>query len=892
MTRWKPALRMARRDLWTHKRRSLLLMCLVALPVVVAVTVAQFHHNTRWQGERAARAAMGGADAVIEVTPYTAVQVSYWPSEMMWEPLTEDGSVLGERKRLTAARDATTIDPVRLLPDGTRVIDSLTYGSVPLGTGGTGHVKIIDASDPMSEGLADVSAGSAPTAADEVAITSAAAEALELVDDDGQPLAGAAIDLLDGTQVRVVGVIDPRGSSSYPGSIEMLAAPHSVVADQALAHEPTDALASSRYLVDLPDATASEMRELVDSLAAEGVAVLPRDAMHHPREWNVQGSAAPVDVTALAIGALVVLFGLIEVVLLVGSAFAVGARRQIRDLGLVAANGGASRDTRTVLLAQGLVLGAGASVLGAAVGLLTFHVSIPAYESVANVRVWTDHVDWLSVVGLTLLGAVTGLIAALVPGWSISRMSAVDALSGQFAVRDNELRASRPGVLLTAGGMLVVLSSGWWIAHEFADRDAPSGVDAMYVVSPSPVPVVVGAIGLLLLIAGITWLAPHVVRHVAGGAGYLSVSGRLAVRDASRHRFRTAASAVTLMVAVAGMVFTGFAVQAASAQVIRDTSELGPRWLSVDVSSADTDETTGEKRLANALDAIHQHIGAAQTFVAYTPARPGAAPYAEPFLGARNTFGGAVRIVDGATLERLVRASDDVLEVFDSGGVVTTASASVSGGTARITFNPPGKKYDGRWDLPAVVTEPSDVGNGIEMPDAWMSAATAESLGFVPTPSTVTVLAERDLTADDLDALGVRGISASSAVRELEQVGLLRFAALGGAALLTLLIVGIAVALTSAEGRADQATMAAIGAGRRHRRLIGAMHGMFIGVVGALLGTVVGLPAGAALMQVDGAPGTPIPWLMLLAVPLIPLLAWVAGWVATPTRLTLVRRTD
>lgn len=70
------------------------------------------------------------------------------------------------------------------------------------------------------------------------------------------------------------------------------------------------------------------------------------------------------------------------------------------------------------------------------------------------------------------------------------------------------------------------------------------------------------------------------------------------------------------------------------------------------------------------------------------------------------------------------------------------------------------------------------------------------------------------------------------------------------------------------------------------------MHGMFIGVVGALLGTVVGLPAGAALMQVDGAPGTPMPWLMLLAVPLIPLLAWAAGWVATPTRLTLVRRTD
>ncbi len=51
---------------------------------------------------------------------------------------------------------------------------------------------------------------------------------------------------------------------------------------------------------------------------------------------------------ALAIG-----FGVLEIVLLAGTAFAVGARRQTRELGLVAAAGGTARDVRRIVLLQG-----------------------------------------------------------------------------------------------------------------------------------------------------------------------------------------------------------------------------------------------------------------------------------------------------------------------------------------------------------------------------------------------------------------------------------------------------------------------------------------------------------------------------------------------------------
>lgn len=55
--------------------------------------------------------------------------------------------------------------------------------------------------------------------------------------------------------------------------------------------------------------------------------------------------------------ALIVGLGLLEVVLLAGAAFAVAARRQVRDLGLVASNGGTARHVRRIVLAQGLLLG-------------------------------------------------------------------------------------------------------------------------------------------------------------------------------------------------------------------------------------------------------------------------------------------------------------------------------------------------------------------------------------------------------------------------------------------------------------------------------------------------------------------------------------------------------
>jgi len=232
------------------------------------------------------------------------------------------------------------------------------------------------------------------------------------------------------------------------------------------------------------------------------------------------------------------------------------------------------------------------------------------------------------------------------------------------------------------------------------------------------------------------------------------------------------------------------------------------------------------------------------------------------------------------------------IRAFRSGSVVTHGAASLvhDGSVTLADFSNPGRPGR-RWQLPAISVGKvsSKVG---WFSSAWMSLSAAREHGFTVKPMEIAVQVNRTVTTDDLTRLAVHGINAWSPDPDQSTVRWVRLAALGIAALLTLVVAGIAVALAAAEGRADTATMAAIGAGPWRRRGFGAMHGLFLGVVGALLGVVVGLPSAASLMQADGLPGIEVPWLVIAAAVLVvPLLGAVAGWLVTPTRLPLVRRT-
>jgi len=147
------------------------------------------------------------------------------------------------------------------------------------------------------------------------------------------------------------------------------------------------------------------------------------------------------------------------------------------------------------------------------------------------------------------------------------------------------------------------------------------------------------------------------------------------------------------------------------------------------------------------------------------------------------------------------------------------------------------------------------------------------------------------MTQDQLDRLEIYGLHASSSDPERTRLGRLQYAGLGVAGLLTLLVVGIGVALAAAESRDDVATLAAVGAGPWQRRGFGAMHGLFLGLVGSALGVAVGVPAGLALTQVDGLPGVDMAWLPTVGtIAVVLALSWLAGGIVTPSKFRLTRR--
>ena len=113
----------------------------------------------------------------------------------------------------------------------------------------------------------------------------------------------------------------------------------------------------------------------------------------------------------------------------------------------------------------------------------------------------------------------------------------------------------------------------------------------------------------------------------------------------------------------------------------------------------------------------------------------------------------------------------------------------------------------------------------------------------------------------------------------------------GIAGFVTLAGVAISVALSAAEGRADLATLAAVGAPPSRRRALAASQALLVAGVGCALGLALGTFVVFAARATTGSPEFVVPWGNLVLTGLaVPLAAVVVAALGTPSRLPLVRR--
>lgn len=536
---WRAAIRIARRDAWRFKGRSFLVLAMLALPILGVSAADLTLRSAELSTAQSLDRDLGGADARVNDPRLGGVALmqnpkgdNYMPEGNYDDKPWPDGE--------TDVRAAVPPTTESLVDSVGRAKLRTTHGLLNT------EVRELKAADPMAEGIMHLDRGRFPEKAGEVAATTAFLESSGLY--VGSELTARGLD----TTYRIVGAYELPNAL---GEAQVNALPGALLAplDKALiAAELPGSETATTYLVSV-SGDAGFTWNMVKEINKKGVTVLSRAVMLDPpadsdvRLYQQEGMAnnpgGADNATELAVVGTVVGLAMLEICLLAGPAFAVGARRSRRQLGLVGANGGDRHHIRAIVLSGGLVLGAVAAVVGTALGIVLTVALQPVLEDLLGKRFGSLDLRPLELTGIALIAVVTGLLAAIVPAVTASRQTVVASLTGRRGIR----KSSR--VLPILGLTAVLLGAGI----------------ALYGSTVSDQPAFVGG-GSALAELGVVALTPALVGLFGRIGRWLPLSPRLALRDAVRNRGRTAPAVAAVLAAVAGTVAVATYTSSSQAQ--------------------------------------------------------------------------------------------------------------------------------------------------------------------------------------------------------------------------------------------------------------------------------------------------------------------------------------
>jgi putative ABC transport system permease protein len=890
--RWagrRAVLRLARRDALRHRARSLLVIAMIALPVAGLAAVDVVARTGQVQGTSSGLGLPAGVDA----------QVRWYDGSTVEQ--TPDGSSVSYGGDGDGADEPPTDDEVARRTGATVVLSSRSdSGRLVLPDGRSRSAELVETEleSPLAPAVVGtVVGGRAPQAPGEVALSRGALDAVRAEPGDTVRLSDRA------AAVRVVGEVRSPGepAGGEPQAVR-------VVGRDGLLAE-TSGWERTWFL-----RTPEPLRwDDVLRLNELGYVVVSRAVLDDPPPDEqvpllAQQQPTEPDLDAAAFVVLAAGMGLLEVVLLAGPAFAVGARRSKRLLALLAATGGDRRQVRDVVLAQGLVLGLVGAATGLVLGVLLGVAALPVLERVQEQDLAPAVLRPLDLLAIGLVGLVTAVLAALLPARGVSRQDVAVTLAG----RREPVRA-RAGVPVLGLALAVV---GFVLVLVGVQRRSPLTILAG---------AALGQVGLVLC-------TPTVVRLLGRTGRFLPLTPRLAVRDAARNLGRTAPAVAAVMAAVAGTVASSIFVASLSEHDERMyVPQLPPGQLQVVPSSGSTGADVADVERAvrgflpgSGITTLHA-VGArcsSSGCVEVLPVVPqdGRCPLealtrpptdAELTAAERDPrctgvaggrgFGGSPSVDDGTALPLLLGRDDAAAGaalragralVLDPRLVANgTVELEVTGDGSRRTLRLPAQPVtpaEGDWNLPASVVLPP---------------ATADSLGLPVVVRELRVVPQRSVTEAQEERLA-RAVSSGTDYLYVERgyqdayaPGLL--ALVIGAALVTVGAVATSTSLAMTDARPDLATMAAVGASRSVRRRMALVTALVLAGLGAALGAVAGgvpgVAAVRALQQDAGAGDWPlvVPWTSLLLIAVVaPLAAGLLIALFTRSRLPVVHRRD
>jgi putative ABC transport system permease protein len=889
---WLSALRIARREARRARGRTALVVALIMVPIMGLAFAAVLYDSFTLTKAEQVRREIGAADARV-IWAYDGA-IEQGPEEFYYPT---DGS---DAKPHTSTAEEVTA----ALPAGSRVVsDRAGRLSVRTRTGtATVNFRDLPYTDPIASGILRPVSGRAPAAAGEVSITPTAADRTGLG-------IGGSITAADGTRSwRVVGLVED------PGDLDAL-----LVVFHPGAGPPGGEPRDQRWLASMPHPPT--FREL-PAYNRRGIGVATRQFMlDPPPPLTVPGSQEP---DTLALGTLLGALLMLEVVLLAGPAFAVGVRRRRRELALVAAVGASPGQLRRIVLADGVVLGAVAAVLGLTVGVLTAVLGRGWLEThLIGVRAGGTRVFPQALVAVATVAVLSGLAAALVPARLAARQSVVAGLSGRYATGRLRRRWAVLGLVgLGAGLALAVLG-----ASRYDNRLTISGA--------------------LLGELGFVFCTPALVALTARLGRVLPLAPRIALRDIGRNRASAAPAICAVLAAVALTTITGTLNAGEDARYARQRLTV-PAGYTVAVQQR-TIPTSGDQAamaavLRDSLPVDDVVTVQRPTCAAAAQTEPGCAvslltpperrcPY-EPAWASRQLttaqmraagrdkrcddvgYGGldaneigpsalAVIVVEPADLGRLWRLDpsirDRAAQLLRSGGVLTPVGNRVVDGNVTVGVQEPAGARQAT--VPALV-----VPGAPDFPTLVLGPAAVVRLGLRAEPLGVVAVARRLPTEEEQDRLmnaagKVPGDWLIDTARRPQPTSpLVMVIVTLVAGVITLGAAAIATGLAVADSRADLATLGAVGASPMVRRLLTLSQTGLIAGLGSALGVLAGLTTSAALLygtnlaltgQWPHDPPTPfvVPWRTVLAVlVVVPLIGTLGAGLLTRSRLPIERR--
>lgn len=935
----KALIRIARRDAWRAKGRSILIITMIALPIA-AMTLGDITARTaQLSSYETLDRKLGEADVLLS-SP-TNMQNALTQNEYgVWgtisSPMRTDGP------RPTEENIQPFTPPQNALPTGTPfVVNSWSPITVKTNDGNARlRYHQLDYANPIVKGVLKPIKGNAPSNDNEVSISQRSIKELGVNIGDTLQLTNPE------RQVRITGVIeDPQElrGEFLVGKFN----PQSANSGNAPTRDQFESTTSIYAKLSTP-LTWTQIKEA----NAKGVVVESRHLAQNPPPrhempfYSLDNGSNGVDGPLIALVTLIGGMTALEICLLAGAAFAVGAKRQRRMLGLIGATGGSKQQIGGVVLMSGLVLGVVAAIVGLTLGVVASIALIPIIERLSNQRFGNYDLRILEVAAITSIAIVASLLSAYLPARAASRLRISDALAGRQAAGKSSRRFAMAGFAIALmGGAIAALGA------------FQQGLTIVLAGS------VVSELGLVIA-------TPLLIGLVARSGSRLPLAPRLALRDAVRNKSRTAPAVAAIMAGVAGAVSISMYV-ASSAAYDRNLYSPGTRPGQVLLVASVTDGLD----VARAKDVIAKHLPIRESVALNSLTPSGCNPITKatdegPVVVGTGKYSVAVDVNDKCYEQlTITRVAENKCPVSFSQPFITAAERKTLASDPRCQPNFSGGRYGGIYEGNeailrvifgnaskeavdhlarggVLVTDQYDISNGkvllgpssdptnpakpVELPGmlikplsskdpvptALVSKETAaKTFGFVTTPSSIAVI--------DTTRMPTKG-EEKKANAELHKIGFdngwgnmyvergfqspMRNALLiliGAGLLIALLATGIATGLALADGRSDQATLAAVGAGPHTRRISSAFQAATVALLGVGLGTAAGLVPGAAFAWTRNyvrhdqffTEHLPVHWLEVIPFPTMatlliatPVIAALFAAAFTSSKITFARR--